>query len=71
MGRSVDGEELVGRVVTRHSYRPPARLNGRTRQLPFGVGGDSITFTSANRHSVDDDFQSALTESNESLKLGT
>eukprot|EP00965_Chrysotila_dentata_P026642 883323-Pleurochrysis_carterae.AAC.1 len=29
-----------------------------------------ISFTSANRHSVDDDSQSAFTDSSESLKLG-
>eukprot|EP00965_Chrysotila_dentata_P061009 2021127-Pleurochrysis_carterae.AAC.2 len=29
-----------------------------------------IAFTSAKRHSVDDDSQSALTDSRESLKLG-
>eukprot|EP00965_Chrysotila_dentata_P047579 1577502-Pleurochrysis_carterae.AAC.1 len=30
-----------------------------------------MAFTSAKRHSVDDDSQRALTESNEPLKLGT
>eukprot|EP00965_Chrysotila_dentata_P156541 5172671-Pleurochrysis_carterae.AAC.1 len=68
--RAFDGRASVARVVTRHSYRPPKRLKGRTRRSPLDVGGEMMAFTSANLHSVEDDSQSALTDSNESLKLG-
>eukprot|EP00965_Chrysotila_dentata_P074825 2472638-Pleurochrysis_carterae.AAC.1 len=64
------GEQWL-RVITFHSYRPPVRLKGRTRRPPCGVGGDKIALTSAKRHSVPEDSQSASTESSESLKLGT
>eukprot|EP00965_Chrysotila_dentata_P184972 6106493-Pleurochrysis_carterae.AAC.1 len=49
--RRFDGGASVGRVVTRHSYRPPERLKGRTSRSPPEVGGEMISFTSANRHS--------------------
>eukprot|EP00965_Chrysotila_dentata_P174309 5754258-Pleurochrysis_carterae.AAC.1 len=57
------------RVVTRHSYRPPARLKGRMRRLPRGVGGDKMALTLAKRHSVPEDSHRAETESSESLEL--
>eukprot|EP00965_Chrysotila_dentata_P045759 1520319-Pleurochrysis_carterae.AAC.2 len=60
----------VYREAPRMGIAPPERLKGRTRRSPLDVGGEMMAFTSANRHSVEDDSQSALTDSNESLKLG-
>eukprot|EP00965_Chrysotila_dentata_P194206 6176225-Pleurochrysis_carterae.AAC.6 len=59
------------RVVTRHSYNPSERLNGRTSRSPCGVGGEMMAFISAKQHPVADDAHSESTERRESLNLGT
>eukprot|EP00965_Chrysotila_dentata_P068944 2278444-Pleurochrysis_carterae.AAC.1 len=61
----------LGRVTTRHSKSPPVRRKGRTRRPPSAVGDVKIEFSLAKRHSDCEDSHRALTESNESDKLGT
>eukprot|EP00965_Chrysotila_dentata_P236399 6201281-Pleurochrysis_carterae.AAC.1 len=49
---------LGGRVVTRHSYRPPLRANGRVRRDPSIVGGPTMVSVSPKRQLEEDDSHS-------------
>eukprot|EP00965_Chrysotila_dentata_P122000 4032769-Pleurochrysis_carterae.AAC.1 len=57
--------------ITRHTYSPELRLNGRHSRPPVAQGGDSIAKVLPKRHSVEVDSQSWFTDSRESRKVGT
>eukprot|EP00965_Chrysotila_dentata_P114785 3793612-Pleurochrysis_carterae.AAC.1 len=62
---------LGGRVVTRHSYRPPLRAKGSVRRDPSSVGGPTMVSVSPKRQLEEDDSHSWFTDSSESEKEGT
>eukprot|EP00965_Chrysotila_dentata_P254429 6211865-Pleurochrysis_carterae.AAC.1 len=54
--------------IALHTYRPELRLKGRHSRPPDAQGGDNMAKVLPNRHSVEVDSQSWLTESRESWK---
>eukprot|EP00965_Chrysotila_dentata_P257524 6212913-Pleurochrysis_carterae.AAC.2 len=61
----------AGGMIALHTYRPALRRKGSDSRPPEAQGGESMASVLPNRHLVDDDFRSWLTDNNESRKDGT